>query len=149
MADDEQRRNLVSDYGGVEGESYFAALKDESFRVDHERESLAADRLSMRLLAVDDDDEAAQLKILQETLDFDMDETTTGEKLSDLTPEKRESIRKQTQKAGGRFCYMTALCLLAFGVIGGALWIGAEFIGPPNQPVGPYELIERQVRKKF
>ena len=128
-----------------EGVQYFSALKDESTS-SHRRESIAADRLSMRLLQVDDDDEAAELKILQETLDLDDEDFGTPTPLAMLTPEERESLRRSTRRATSRFWSMTLLCFLAFAIIIAALWIGAEFIGPPSQPVGPYELIERQVR---
>ena len=135
-----------SETGEEEGLQYFSVLKDESTS-SHRRESMAADRLSMRLLQVDDDDELTELKILQETLDLDDEDFGAPTTLATLTPEERESLRRSTKRATSRFWTMSLLCLLAFAIIGAALWIGAEFIGPPNQPVGPYELIERQVRK--
>ena len=158
--DDDERRSLVADAaagddegdgtpseaGEEEGLQYFSVLKDESTS-SHRRESMAADRLSMRLLQVDDDDELTELKILQETLDLDDEDFAAPTTAAMLTPEERESLRRSTSRASSRFWTMTLLCLLAFAVIGAALWIGAEFIGPPNQPVGPYELIERQVRR--
>lgn len=138
LDDDNNNNNSFGPDPSDEGVEYFTALKDESVR----KESIEADRLSIRLLAVDDDDDETELKILQETLDLDVDDYLSPEK----SPEERESIRKTTRKASSRFFTMTALCLLAFGIIFAALWIGAEFIGPPSQPVGPYQLIERQVR---
>jgi hypothetical protein len=124
-----------------DGVETFQTLKDVdsiSRRESLRRESLAADRLSMRLLAIDDDDVELEDQILKETLDLGEEETATAV----VTPTPAQ-LRKQ-KKAGSRFCTMTGLCLLAFGLIIAALWIGAEFIGPPNQPVGPYQLIERQ-----
>lgn len=140
------------DYDDVDGAALFGALKEVDLDRSRgsmlaRRESIAADRLSMRLLSVPDDDEEQLDQILQETLHMD------GVTLISSSKSLRESMaaaemarRKSTVRAGSRFCSMTGLCVLAFGLIIGALWIGAEFIGPPNQPVGPYALVERQVR---
>mmetsp|Transcript_20629 Transcript_20629/g.48932 ORF Transcript_20629/g.48932 Transcript_20629/m.48932 type:complete len:418 (-) Transcript_20629:601-1854(-) len=146
--DDDEGDVTTTETGEEEGIQYFSVLKDENTK-SHRRESMAADRLSMRLLQVDDDDELTELKILQETLDLDDEDFGTPTTPATLTPEERESLRRSTSRATSRFWTMTLLCLLAFAIIGGALWIGAEFIGPPNQPVGPYELIERQEGDDF
>ena len=117
------------------GEESFSRLKD-SIR----RESLAADRLSMRLLAVPDDDEENEARILKESLDISLYEGPRGNKLL-------ENMQKAARQAAcERFCTMVSVCLLAVALIGAALYVGVEFVGPPNQPVGPYQLVERQVR---
>ncbi|KAG7357382.1 glycosyl hydrolase family 16 protein [Nitzschia inconspicua] len=145
--DDDGDDDDEDDY--YDGTEVFESLKEIDSERRLRRESLAADRLSMRLLAIDDNDVELEDQILKETLNLDLspDDAFAGYDLS-----RRRSqieIQKTTRKASGRFCTMTGLCILAFGVIIAALWIGAEFIGPPNQPVGPYELIERQEGDEF
>ncbi|KAL3914642.1 MAG: hypothetical protein SGILL_006020, partial [Bacillariaceae sp.] len=138
--EDDYNENEEDDYfEGVDGVAVFESLKeDDTKRESFRRESLAADRLSMRLLAISDDDVELEDRILNETLDLEPPTAAPTTRVSEV------QIRKQTQKAGSRFFTMTGLCVLTFGIIIAALWIGAEFIGPPNQPVGPYQLVERQ-----
>jgi hypothetical protein len=143
---DEGDEDDDDDYDYFDGSEHYEHMKNvnsdriSSFR----RESMAADRLSMRLLAIDDDDDEMEEQILMDTLNLDLDEAQLTPRR--LSTAEMANLRKSTRKAGGKFSVMTGLCLVAFGLIIAALWIGAEFIGPPNQPVGPYELIERQVR---
>jgi hypothetical protein len=118
-----------------EAQEYFIGLKEGA-----RRESIAADRLSMRLLEVDDDDSATEEKILSDALDIDVYERKMEQ---DIVANMQQAAR---QAACERFVTMLSLVLLAFGLLVAALWVGVEFIGPPNQPVGPYELVERQVR---
>jgi hypothetical protein len=145
--DEEDDEDDDDKYDYFDGSEHYAYMKDvasdriSSFR----RESMAADQLSMRLLAIDDDDVEMEDQILKDTLNLDiLDETPLTSRRS-LSTTEMANLRKSTRKAGGRFSIMTVICLVAFGLIIAAIWIGAEFIGPPNQPVGPYELIERQV----
>ncbi len=108
---------------------------------------MAADRLSMRLLSVPDDDVEQMDQILQESLDMaGVTLISTPQSLRASMAAVELARHKSTVRAGSRLFSMTGLCLLACGLIICALWIGAEFIGPPNQPVGPYQLVERQVR---
>ena len=150
------RNREVDDHGDdgsddIDGSDYFEAISGR--RVDSvRRESIAADKLSERLLAVDDDDDEMIDRILHETLNVDMDvrlitlsERALASRKATAATED-ETTTSPWKNAGGRFYSMTSLCVLAFGLIFSALWIGAEFVGPPNQPVGPYQLIERQVR---
>ena len=118
-----------------EGNEYFDDFKKDSIR----RESLAADKLSMRLLQVDDDDSETEERVLRESLDLSY-HTSTGAGTRWNRPSSMGS-----QVAFRRFCTMVSLILLALVLVVAAFWVGVEFIGPPNQPVGPYELVERQV----
>jgi len=146
------------DYGSeMDGSDYFKSIS-EAANDSIRRDSMAADRLSERLLAIDDDDDEMEDLILHETLNVDMDTP-----LITLSERKRRPIAIKDgtgtstatattadwTNVGGRFCSMTSLCVLAFSLISAALWISAEFIGPPNQPSGPYELIERQEGDDF
>jgi hypothetical protein len=150
--DDDDDDDNDDDDDFFDGAEVFESLKEIDSERRLRRESLAADRLSMRLLAIDDDDVELEDQILKETLDVDLSMEDEAAIFPGYDLSRRRSqieIQKTTRKAGGRFFTMTGLCLLAFGLIIAALWIGAEFIGPPNQPVGPYELIERQEGDEF
>jgi hypothetical protein len=136
-----------TDYGAYEdgydnfdpSEEAFVALKGTSFGDSHrERESLAAERLSIRLLAIADDDEEEHDRILRESLHLVALSTEV---------QKRKSMRAQ-QQAGGRIGFMIAMVVGGFVLLGIAFFVGAKVIGPPSQPVGPYELVERQVSKE-
>ena len=48
--------------------------------------------------------------------------------------------------AGGRIWVMVVMVLLGVIVLAVAYYVGAKVIGPPQQPLGPYQLVERQVR---
>jgi hypothetical protein len=107
------------------------------------RESMLADRLSMRLLQVDDDDEETELRILRESLDISLH---GGIRQGIDVDAIADGMQKATRKAAcERLCTMFGMSLLVFALIFAALYVGVEFIGPPNQPVGPYQLVERQV----
>jgi hypothetical protein len=148
------------------GEVMFEGLKD-----NERRESIAADKLSMRLLEIDDDDSETEELILRESL-LSMQEdlpTTlspsrrpsssssprlTSTRMSLRTtggrPMSIEEMEEATRKAAlERLCTIIGISVLALLAIGVALYIGVEFIGPPNMPVGPYELVERQVNIRF
>jgi hypothetical protein len=117
-----------------EGNEYFDDFKRDSLR----RESKAADQLSMRLLQVDDDDSDTEDLILRESLNISVRRREKPDVRSDMQ-------EAASQAACERLCTMASLVFVAFALVAAALWIGVEFIGPPNQPVGPYELVERQV----
>lgn len=133
----------ASMYGGdddLDGSTEaFVALKQESFSSQRDRESAAADQLSMRLLSVADDDEEQQDRILRESLA--LVNWTAGEPTE---AQKRQSMRLE-RKAGGHFWTMVAMVVLGLGLLVGAFYEGAKAIGPPKQPLGPYQLVERQV----
>ena len=134
----------------LDGSDYFDALGGGEFTAAR-RESMAADALSERLLAIDDDDDEMEDLILHETLNVTLTErgrllAAARSKHGTGSPTAGTPATIDWKDMGGRLCSMTSLLVLAFAVICSALWIGAEFIGPPNQPVGPYQLIERQVR---
>lgn len=142
------------DYGSdFDGSEYFDSMGDKGPKIVR-RESIAADRLSERLLAIDDDDDVLEDMILHEHLHVDKDTpliTLSERERSFQIAKGKEEIEpsKPLKGVGSRLFSMTTLCIVAFGLILLALWIGAEFIGPPNQPVGPYELIERQEGDDF
>lgn len=140
-----------------DGSGYFEALSGKS-PSSMRRQTIAADRLSDRLLDIDDDDDVLEDLILHQHLRVDMDTP-----LITLTEHERcfkaiEIAEDETEVAvateswwsfGGRFFSMTGLCILVFGLVLTAFLIGAGFAVPPNQPVGPYELIERQEGDDF
>lgn len=128
----------------IDGTGHFEDLKNDSVR----RESMAADRLSVRLLEIDDDDSEAEERILRESLDLQI--PLHGRRYSLRAMETPPAMGEETKKAAtGRFVSMACLSILSFALIAVALYVGVEFIGPPNQPAGPYQLVERQVRILF
>eukprot|EP00526_Cylindrotheca_closterium_P013503 CAMPEP_0113647456 /NCGR_PEP_ID=MMETSP0017_2-20120614/25118_1 /TAXON_ID=2856 /ORGANISM="Cylindrotheca closterium" /LENGTH=535 /DNA_ID=CAMNT_0000559509 /DNA_START=176 /DNA_END=1783 /DNA_ORIENTATION=+ /assembly_acc=CAM_ASM_000147 len=124
------------------GNVYFANLKTASIR----RESMAADALSTRLLAIADDDSEAEERILRESLQLDVPLHRRSDSFKDLLS---ESARMQQKAARNRFISMALLAFVSFAVIGTALYVGVQFIGPPNVPAGPYRLLERQEGENF
>ena len=104
------------------------------------RESLAADKLSMRLLAIDDDDDEAEDLILQEVLNLDrsvLSITQSGrERPAENDDENEESPSIDIDWKGimGRICSMTTLFVLAVGIIVAEV-IRQDFIGPPSLPI--------------
>jgi hypothetical protein len=128
----------------LDGTENFQDLKRDSARDSVRRESIAADRLSVRLLEIDDDDSEAEERILRESLDLSV--PLHGRRLSLQTMETIPDMTEETKKAAWeRLLSMACLSLLSFALIAAALYVGVEFIGPPNQPAGPYRLVERQV----
>eukprot|EP00934_Nitzschia_sp_Nitz4_P009340 Nitzschia sp. Nitz4//scaffold17_size182527//81430//83144//NITZ4_001852-RA/size182527-snap-gene-0.295-mRNA-1//-1//CDS//3329539334//9330//frame0 len=127
-----------SDFGG---EEVFIGLKDDSVR----RESHLADKLSMRLLAVADDDSVTEAEILNETLNIAVasSRSRSGSLRGDDTIQRAKRIIYK------RLWVMLVLALLGLGVLFGSMYFGAQFLGPPNQPVGPYALVERQEGDEF
>jgi hypothetical protein len=114
--DDDDDVDEDDDY--FDGTEVFESLKEIDSERRVRRESLAADRLSMRLLAIADDDEELQDQVLKETLNLDLstEESTTtpstGMEPMGFGSSRRRSqieIQKTTRKAGGRFCTMTGL----------------------------------------
>lgn len=144
--------NSDIDDGNIDGSEYFEVLSGRSDS-NVRKQSMAADRLSMRLLAIDDDDDEMEALILQDTLDMDMDVPLISKSQRGTTSTTVEiaidTSNDRKWKAEKRLFSMTGLCVLAFGIIAASLWVGAEFIGPPNNPLGSYQLIERQEGDDF
>lgn len=148
------------------------------------REALAAERLSVRLLAIDDDDEEAEDKILRESLALGGDDDKVGGAVlpgmppisrqfsaPQLAPTRRftasrqyassagliglvyledaEELEPPEEKAKRRVWTMVAIAVAGLCCVGAALFIGVKFVGPPNVPVGPYQLVERQEGMEF
>jgi hypothetical protein len=149
-----------NDYSSEDGTELFERIKqmdndDDDNNKDNNnnssahaaRESMLADRLSMRLLQVDDDDEETELRILRESLDISLHGGGGGRQGIGIgITSIADRMQKATRKAAcERLCTMFGMSLLIFTLIFAALYVGVEFIGPPNQPVGPYQLVERQV----
>eukprot|EP00546_Thalassionema_frauenfeldii_P009847 CAMPEP_0178918098 /NCGR_PEP_ID=MMETSP0786-20121207/13634_1 /TAXON_ID=186022 /ORGANISM="Thalassionema frauenfeldii, Strain CCMP 1798" /LENGTH=134 /DNA_ID=CAMNT_0020591763 /DNA_START=110 /DNA_END=515 /DNA_ORIENTATION=- len=90
-------------------------------------QSQAAERLSMRLLATKSEEE--ELEVLRESFS-----------LVGWHDEKKKVTQSSRQPCG-----MWVLFALAFLALIGLTILAFTVSGPPNQPVGPYQLIERQV----
>jgi hypothetical protein len=99
-------------------------------------QSAAANRLSIRLLNTSTEEE--EDRVLRETLDLS------------LHPKKRKVEEDEDDEGKAtitRFPIGTivALTLLFFAGLAALMIVGLRAVGPPNRPVGPYTLVERQV----
>ena len=111
------------------------------------REALMADRLSVRLLSVQDDDEDETDRIIRKSLRI-LNQDFSGS-FSD-EDEEEELERKEKEAAQRRFRTMIYMAIGGFILLGIGLWLTIPVvIGPPNQPVGPYQLVERQEGNEF
>lgn len=102
-----------------------------------DRQSRAADRLSIRLLEVSPDDED---RILRETLRL-------SEQQFPGSP--HELSEEGARKAKSRVNVMLIFAVLALVVLTVLMVIGIQYVGPPNEPVGAYQLVERQEGMDF
>lgn len=127
---------------------------------DLDREMRAADRLSIRLLAIEDNEEEEN-RLLRKSLRlassaFDKDDNedddydSTSRLMLDIDQSSHLSSSKEKgAKARKRVWTMiigaiTGLLLVICGII-----LVGKVSGPPYQPVGPYSLIERQTGEDF
>lgn len=100
-----------------------------------------ATHLSMRLLEIDSDDEDAQEEILNQTL-LDTDD--------EEEEQIRQTLRSNSEhKAQNRVLIMVSLSALAVLLAVGLTLLSFHNITPPNQPIGPYRLLERQEGEDF
>jgi hypothetical protein len=115
-------------------------------RMTMEEQARAADRLSMRLLQLDSDDEdLAEEEIFRET-DAMFGEGPTPEDEFERMSTRIESERKAVR----RVKTMVILAISSMLLLGVLTFLGAKYlIGPPKEPVGPYKLIERQEGMDF
>lgn len=138
------------------------------------QEEDAAEALSMRLLAIADDDSDEEDRIVRESFRL-LGPGALGEDSDDeeefLQPPVRmasSTLKRNTSVAfrmmldgvdvaveekrievQRRVCTMVALAFAAcIGVIA-TFYLTVQFIGPPSQPVGPYALVERQEGELF
>lgn len=130
----------------------------QSTKGNQDEELLQAESLSLRLLAIPDDDEVAQDRILRTSLRLDDDMKFSARESAMVRRASRASSLALLQeedapqsKLPRRNLWMllaTVLsCLVCFGWI---LWLlNYPEIGPPGQPIGPYQLLERQEGNDF
>lgn len=126
-----------------------------------EREARAADRLSVRLLAIHDDDSVEEDRILRKSLrllapvdeeDEFGEEAESSRRFRQQAQAVKESIRFEQESAVKRekvIWTLIAWAAAGLAVVVVALVYLGKVVGPPNQPVGPYTLIERQEGENF
>jgi hypothetical protein len=122
------------------------------------QEALAAERLSIRLLSIPDHDEASADRVVRQSLrllSFMADEEEEGaeeEALEIESPREKELRRVAARR---RFWTMISLSVLFVSLmIVGTTYFLSKYLHlrigqPPNQPVGPYQLVERQEGTEF
>jgi hypothetical protein len=110
--------------------------QEENNDVRLDRQGRAADQLSMRLLQVHTEDE--ERVILKETLGL--------ESSSHHHPKPNEATKERfTFGTLSSLLNLLGMALLVLSGLTFLLFLGTQFVGPPNQPIGPYRLLERQV----
>jgi hypothetical protein len=113
-------------------------------------EARMAERLSVRLLAISDDDEEGYHRELRKSLRL-LHVSSSG----DLESKPSASVlfvEKDVDFITLARRHLWIMILIAIGglfIVGSVLWWGVRLLGPPYQPAGPYELIERQEGEDF
>ena len=141
---------------------------EESFlanKARHQVEALAADQLSTRLLAVKDDSDEEDrilrksLRLLSATEEVDEEDEEEDALIEVISRSSRRMPRRSSRVFGveletepqKRVCSMmlTAVTGVA-AAVAALLFFGYRIvIRPPNQPVGPYRLVELQEGDSF
>jgi hypothetical protein len=167
--DDEDKNDSIDDDDDDffdESTFAFAHLKPSQ-----RKEAVAAERLSIRLLSIPDDDEMSADQIVRKSLrlleadessfidgaaremkvreveDDDDDKINEAGKVIS-SPLDRMRRRKQAKR---RFFFMigSAIVFLIIALMVAIYFIATFVVGPPSQPVGAYQLIERQEGNDF
>lgn len=115
-------------------------------------EARVAERLSVRLLAISDDDEEGYNRELRKSLQL-LHVSSSGDlehKQSASFPALSFDDDKELMTPAQRhFWTMVLIAISGLSVIGGAMWFGVRLLAPPYQPTGPYQLIENQEGNSF
>jgi hypothetical protein len=147
--------NITDDSAAEEA---FEALAFEKLRPAQQKEARAAERLSIRLLAVDDDDSEEEDFVLRQSLRLldAGDEDDEGKGARSAARSSRiykkmldETLEESNRKARWSLWTMLTLAAAGLAIAVATFYVGAKVVGPPNQPTGPYELIERQEGADF
>lgn len=132
-----------------EAEDYENIFSDDGRGDFALREMRAADRLSFRLLNVQNEEEAD--RILRQSLRLLKSTYETNEEYDDmiLVDDDDDSVQKDMVTAFNRVCTMIVWAAVGFSIVVAAIFLVGKAVGPPNQPVGPYALVERQEGENF
>ncbi|GKY95819.1 hypothetical protein MPSEU_000542600 [Mayamaea pseudoterrestris] len=157
---------------------------NESRRLSREEESFRADRLSIRLLEIDDDDEQEHNRVLRESLQLSNEDlhdakqnvataaaamvrrssvnlsgmTRSGSsarrlsRASLLTDMDVDELYDKDPETTVRHRMWTMICFAVVGLfvlVGAGYTVSVRVVGPPNQPVGAYQLVELQEGSHF
>lgn len=154
----EQVLNFGDDYDDdedLDSSETFARL-----RPSERKEAIAAERLSVRLLAIADEDSDEEDRIVRESLRIPLSRSTSSLSVSPSFRRRVSSSRldafaaldeEESEKVVKRHVWtMVALAILGLILlIAIGLYAGVKVVGPPNLPVGPYVLVERQEGASF
>ena len=118
-----------------------------------DQQTAAAGRLSIRLLnATNDEDED---RILRESLDISDHHRSKLVVRHDHDHDYASSAAAAAAAAAALFApprvqiyTMIFLVVVFFAGLATMIVLGVRAVGPPSRPVGPYQLVERQVSKK-
>jgi hypothetical protein len=139
-------------------EEAFESLAFKKLKPAQLKEARAAERLSIRLLAVDDDDSEEEDRVLRHSLRLLQEEDAADEGKGRLSRARSsrvfqkmldETLEESNRKARWSLVTMLAVAVVGLAVVVATFYVGAKVVGPPSQPTGPYELIERQEGSDF
>jgi hypothetical protein len=127
--------------------------------LDAQREMRAADRLSFRLLAVEDNEEEEN-RLLRQSLRLatafskQRESSSENERILELDDESdymsgRPRFKDEEEEARRRVWTMIVWAVVGFLMVAAGIVLVGEVTGPPNQPVGPYSLVESQTGEQF
>jgi hypothetical protein len=162
---DSNEQEEVIDYGYASDDDdeedlfYITDISKHGTLRDVQREMRAADRLSFRLLAVEDNEEEENI-LLQQSLRLasvfskQRESSSEHERILELDDESdymsgRMRFKDEEEEARRRVCTMIVWAIVGFLMVVAGIILVGEVTGPPNQPVGPYSLVESQTGEQF
>jgi hypothetical protein len=153
-----ERNNLVADDEDDDMDDLMALKEFSHLQPALRQEALAAERLSIRLLSIPDHDEASADLVVRQSLrllSFMADDEEEGAEEEVLEIESPREKERRRLAARRRFWTMISLSVLFVSLmIVGTTYVLSKYLHlrigqPPNQPVGPYQLVERQEGTEF
>ena len=103
------------------------------------------DKLARKLLACNGNVELESI-VMRRSLDISF-HAPKGGRVSQLNKSKSRRSLKEDQSLFQKMFTMISLALLGLLTIFVLLQVSSLIVGPPSQPVGPYQLVEAQVSK--
>ncbi|GAX27342.1 hypothetical protein FisN_23Lh083 [Fistulifera solaris] len=141
---DHDAKNLYPSDDDFDDEGLADMMPEQRF------EARMAERLSVRLLAISDDDEEGYHRELRKSLRL-LRVSSSGD-LESKPSATALFVDKDFDfitLARRHLWIMILIAVVGLFIVGSVLWWGVRLLGPPYQPAGPYELIERQEGEDF
>jgi hypothetical protein len=159
------RPHMYYDDSSSLDEDVNSELAFNHMKPSHRHELKQAEALSSRLLAIPDEDSEEEDRVLRQSLNLGMDKVWPPGMEASLRPSiqlpmtRRPSgvYREQMDEwlidvdnnAKKKINVMIWLAIIGMVTVILAFYVGVQLIGPPNQPIGPYRLLEKQEGSEF